>query len=121
MIEIIIWVILPFFDEAITEIVVESQIMFRVRNFFSKLWPGFFGELLKCGYCFSVWPAIILAFFIPTVIFENSFLDYLVKWMFIHRMSNVYHSFISKLSKPQIHVVQKIDNAIDNIVEIKDG
>ena len=44
--------------EAITEIIVDGDIFFKIRNFLARINPWFLGELLKCGYCLSVWVAI---------------------------------------------------------------
>jgi uncharacterized membrane protein len=90
--------------EAITELVVKSELFFPLReylfekgkknSFFNR-----FHSLVDCGYCFSVWMGWFTAFLLFK---ENSFLIHsYVDWIFIglviHRLSNIFHFLIDKL------------------------
>jgi hypothetical protein len=120
--EIIQWVVVIIVTEALVEIVVDSKIMMPLRNWIVKKEPDFFGELIKCGYCFSVWMAIPGAFILPGDIFGNWYFDLFIKWILLHRTSNIFHGIISKIFNRQpYHVVhQKLDVPINNVVEVPD-
>jgi len=96
--------------EAITEIIVDGDIFFKVRNFLARINPWFLGELLKCGYCLSVWVAIPfglaigirytnLSTFYPQGWYNIYYSIVLcVAWLFfIHRISNVVHELFKRL------------------------
>ena len=112
--------------EAMTEIVIDAKIFFGVRNWFAReidcqglifekrllhYIKSFIGKLLGCGYCFSVWVAAPLAFVVPGVIVPIWWADLIIKWLFIHRMSNVWHEGIKRWLEraPWVFVVQKTE------------
>lgn len=77
--------------EAITELVVSSQIFFPIRD-----WLGgtkFIGYMINCGYCFSVWVSLFIAF-AASYIYNINILFFALLWMFIHRMSNIFHNIV---------------------------
>jgi hypothetical protein len=114
------WVALIIAIEALTEIIVDSKIMLPLRNWLTKVNPGFLGELVKCGYCFSVWPSFPAAFILQGDIFGIFILDIFIKWMLLHRLSNVFHGVISRIFNRQpFHLVhQRISNPINNSVDV---
>ncbi len=86
-----------FITEALTELVIKSVFFKYFRTQVSRL-GEWVEELFKCGYCFSVWVAIVIvgvtgcsvpvsAYFI-----FNSFVTVLI----VHRLSNVMHNIIDK-------------------------
>ena len=70
--------------ELIVEIVIKSELFEPIRNIFisRKLKNRFFwfaGNLLSCGYCFSVWIGVFISVLlnitlIPDFIFNNSYI-----------------------------------------------
>ena len=85
--------------EAITEVVVKSEIFMPIRKFifgFSKS-SSFFKwvhSLLDCGYCFSVWAGVLssILLFYKTQPLLNVFIIGIV----LHRFSNILHNLIDK-------------------------
>lgn len=106
------WVLAIFYVMAATELVVESEIFFKVRVFFSKLpvFGNFFTKLLGCGYCTSVWVAFTVGWCLPGSIIQNDtfFLaNVLIRSLALHRMSNLVH----KLYRQEWHfVVHHVDD-----------
>lgn len=85
--------------EAITEIVVKSEIFYPVRRFlFNHSYNSIFHflhSLLDCGYCFSVWAgvfSIVLIFFT-----ENIIINFFILSIVVHRLSNMLHFIIDRL------------------------
>jgi hypothetical protein len=129
--------------EAITELVSSSKIMFPIRDWFSKPIPeddadkitnilvakkrgifkrfgywlrAFIGELLNCGYCTSVWAAGAAAFVVPGRIPGWMLPIFLMKWMVLHRFSNLLHELFQKWFRnaPFSFVFTHIHNNGDN-------
>jgi hypothetical protein len=109
--------------EALTELISSSAIMFPIRDWFSKPIPeddadkttnvlvakkrsvfkrfyywlrAFIGELLNCGYCTSVWVAGAAAFVVPGTIPGWPLPTILMKWLVLHRLSNLLHESFRK-------------------------
>ena len=82
--------------EALTELVVKSEIFKPVRQFVSK-W-NWFRELFNCGYCLSVWMAFGVVFLTQTSypLVGNHWLDLGLMALVVHRASNVLHNVIDK-------------------------
>lgn len=81
--------------EAITEILVSGDIFSTFREYVWKI-NKFFGKLINCGYCLSVWVSASLT--IP--IYYGLELIYLIPLVFaIHRISNIWHELIVKWLK----------------------
>ena len=76
--------------EALTELVVEAEIFERPRNYLKKLHP-LLNELLECGYCVSVWMAIVCLFLFIFWDYTRIFVYLLI----IHRASNFLHDIFS--------------------------
>lgn len=92
--------------EAITEIVVKSEIFNPIRKFIfglgqNNIFFGWLHNLLDCGYCFSVWSSALVTF----LLFRDNFSGYGLNGilvmgilvLFIHRLSNVFHSIMDKV------------------------
>lgn len=56
---LIIWSLLTF---GVTNIVVDSDIMFKVRNVFNRKRLSFIYEMITCPTCFSTWLGFLLSF-----------------------------------------------------------
>ena len=80
--------------EAITQLLTKSEFserflrkpLFKYRKF--KLFQ-FVHDILDCGYCTSVWAAII-----PTIWLLTDHLDVVITLLILHRLSNVLHFLI---------------------------
>jgi hypothetical protein len=96
--------------EAITEVVVQSDLFIKLRNVLFKISPGFLGKLLSCGYCFSVWVSII-GWFMPGTITNIYILDGILRVFLLHRLSNVIHEFFMRWEKrlPLVIVFNKVN------------
>jgi hypothetical protein len=81
--------------EAITEIIVSSELMFSIRDILSRMSPNFMGRLLNCGYCTSVWVSACFALFAPKL-FNIYILDYVISMFVIHRLSNMLHELFKR-------------------------
>ena len=95
--------------EAITEIIVNGDIFQDLRGWISRNSP-FFGMLVSCGYCLSVWTAMLFAGSIPFKIIDVAVFDYVIKLFVLHRLSNVAHEAIIRFlhRMPKQVVVTKI-------------
>ena len=91
------WLMAIIAVESVTEIIVASNIMFGFRSLVNKI-SSFFGELVTCGYCLSVWISASIAFVMPGNICANTLLgiivDFIIKTMVLHRMSNAFHGLV---------------------------
>jgi len=119
---ILIWVMIILCIEAITELIVDADIFFNVRDWLSQK-SNFLGKLLNCGYCVSVWVSFPFALVAPGIIFKYDTLisiiflmDLLVKWMILHRLSNLVHELIVRLLQriPFTFVIHKIEPEDNN-------
>ena len=85
--------------EAATNLVTKSEFsmrfikepLFKLRRF--RIF-NFIHDILDCGYCTSVWSAIVFALFFLT----NSF-DFIILVLVLHRMSNALHFIIDWLDE----------------------
>jgi hypothetical protein len=105
-------------NEAIVELIVESKIFFKPRTIISRVHP-WIASLLSCGYCFSVWPAFFLAFYLsynysyirpefePTSSFY-SIINHFVIWMLIHRLSNAFHGILSRIFERTMYTDEQV-------------
>jgi len=69
--------------EAITEILLHSNLFRRPRKFLARAW--FFREIFSCGWCLSVWVATVVCITIYTGLW------YILLPLLIHRLSNLFH------------------------------
>lgn len=84
------WLLAIVYVEAMTEIIIESDIFFEVRNSLTRR-NNYFGKLFSCGYCMSVWVSASIAWALDGVITGFVLFDFVVKLFVLHRLSNVLH------------------------------
>jgi len=93
--------------EAITEVVVKSELFFPLRKWvFNRKKNKVFEwlhSLLDCGYCFSVWVGwfVTLLLFVPNqnIVFISKYIDWVFIGLFIHRGSNLFHFIVDCFRK----------------------
>ena len=90
--------------EAITEIVVKSELFFPFRAYLFEKGKtneifNWFHSLFDCGYCFSVWVGLFVSFFLfrENNFFIHDYIDWILIGLVIHRLSNVFHFLIDRL------------------------
>lgn len=91
----ITYMLLIVLVEAITEILVDSQIFSKPRELIYTN-SSFFGELVTCGYCTSVWVSAAVAWMAVLSLSPYFMVNYIVTVMVLHRLSNVWHEAIKK-------------------------
>lgn len=112
--------------EATTELLVESKLFAPLRNWVGKraitvepeteptlrlmAWAKLF-ELVTCGYCVSVWVALFYASTLPalwtspldeTVARGTHLINFLVRWLVLHRLSNWLHVVTELVRKGRV-------------------
>ena len=88
---------ISFATEAMVELLVKSKFFEHPRQFLSK-W-SWFKALINCGYCTSVWVAMIFITAAPVCIIPLSrlhFFNVLVTLLVVQRLSNIMHNVIDK-------------------------
>lgn len=117
----LIWACAVIATEAVVNLIVASEIMFNVRDWVAQH-SIFFGKLINCEYCASVWVAAPFAYYLPvghyldTLCAGNLLLWCIVlvaKVAVVHRVSNVVHEWIDRwLTKhrPSLELVQYVVN-----------
>ena len=85
--------------EAITNLLTKSEFSMRFikEPLFNRRHIKFFNfvhDILDCGYCTSVWAAIL-----PTIWFLTDSLDFVITIFILHRLSNVLHFIIDWLDE----------------------
>lgn len=95
----IFFVMSIIFVEAATELICKSMFFSSTREFLARRLQ-FFRELLGCGYCTSVWVAILPAFFLSLWFTGGLFLKtaptFILFMVVLHRLSNKFHDFGDK-------------------------
>ena len=91
----IAWILSIIAVEAVTEIIVQSNIFSRLRNALAKV-SNFLGEWITCGYCLSIWISASVAWFLPGDVTHIVIIDYLIRIFVLHRISNVLHELLSR-------------------------
>ena len=85
--------------ESITELVIKSFILNKVKSFLMSK-SVFLEYLLSCGYCFSYWVTllvlILLSCFNHLPIILDSLLNYFFIFFIIQRGSNIIHGSIDR-------------------------
>ena len=94
MYNILVFLLLVVFVEGATELLCKSMILKRVREVISSVHP-FFDELLKCGYCTSVWVSALAALFFTWEV-GGGFVLFVLFMVCLHRLSNYLHNFNDK-------------------------
>jgi hypothetical protein len=101
--------------EAFTEIIVNGDIFQDLRGWISRKSP-FYGMLVTCGYCLSVWTSMLFAGSIPFKIVPYVVFDYIIKLLVLHRLSNVVHELIIRL----LNRIPK-QSVVTNITRFENG
>ena len=88
---------LVILTEAITELVIKSEIFEPLRNRI-KVVGSWFEKLFSCGYCFSVWSAFTVVFIaqISYPLTGYILLDLSLTALIVHRLSNILHNIVDK-------------------------
>jgi len=86
--------------EALTNLLTKSEfsIRFIKEPLFKRRQVKFFNfvhDILDCGYCTSVWMAVIFALFF----LANNTLNFIIVILVIHRLSNILHFIIDWLDE----------------------
>lgn len=87
--------ILVLLVEATTQLAVKASVFYKIRKFIESK-SEFFGELVTCGYCFSVWASLFwnLVFLVTSnyiYLVESKLLSFLIFVILTHRLSNYLH------------------------------
>lgn len=108
-------IILAIVVEAVTEIIVDSELFSPLKQGFkSYIYPVdhppkndirqsllvFVDKLISCGYCTSVWIAAFFSFFAPVLM--ESWANWLITTFLLHRMSNSIHVIYELLKKGRV-------------------
>lgn len=96
MVFLLFLVLAIFFVEAGTELLVKSQIFTKLRG-----WLGsqgtFIKEMISCGYCTSVWVAVLPALFLSNLqSWVNPVMFFPLGLLFLHRAANFLHNINDK-------------------------
>lgn len=78
--------------EAMTELAVKSELFLPFRKFLfeSEFWLfKFIHKIFDCGYCFSVWAAMLSVILICNI---NIFTIHIMAVLVIHRLANFLHN-----------------------------
>ena len=86
--------------ELSVELVIKSEIFRPVREKVFFILGDWFKKLFTCGYCFSVWAAFGVVFLTNTSypLTGNSYVDLALCALVVHRLSNVLHNVIDKVT-----------------------
>lgn len=116
------WLFLVVCTEAVTELLVDSDIFSPVREFINKrgfanpaapivaksqFW-SFLARMLKCGYCTSFWAALPFSIFTPWLLLTNRdyylmwFVNYAISVFILHRGSNWLHVVYMLIKKGRV-------------------
>ena len=85
--------------EAITEIIVKSNLFIPIRKYFferrnNKL-SNWIHDLLDCGYCTSVWIGWFTAIlFLDYINIVDGYVEWFFLGLVVHRLSNVLHDIL---------------------------
>lgn len=89
--------------EAITEIVVKSELFLPLRSKIFELGKNnkFFKwlhSLIDCGYCFSVWVGVFTSIFLLNGLhIIHKYVDWFLLGIIIHRLSNLFHNIMDRI------------------------
>lgn len=87
--------------EAATNLLTKSEFSIRTIKKFLFKWRHietckFFHDLLDCGYCTSVWVAVLAAYWYLERI---NYVDWIAFTLIIHRLSNLLHFYTDVLDE----------------------
>lgn len=89
--------------EAITEILVKSEVFSPIRRRLFSLRGkssgyAWFSDLIECGYCSSVWVGCAMSWLLISDFgLVNIYIDWFLLGLVVHRCSNVVHFCIDRL------------------------
>lgn len=83
-----------------------------ITDFSWSLFVRLMHKLLTCGYCTSVWVSFSIAVFLTGAISGWPLIDLLIRWMVVHRLSNIVHDVIEKHRRG---MVNSIDLTVSNL------
>lgn len=102
--------------EAITQLLTKSEFSTRfikkpLFNMRGNKFFGFIHDVLDCGYCTSVWAAILPAIWFFTDPGGPKFLDVIIYILVLHRLSNMLHFLIDWLDekRPRVFNLEEIE------------
>jgi len=83
--------------ELLTELIIKSEIAKPARDFI-KARGTWLDTLFSCGYCFSVWAAFGVVFFLGATydLTGWNWVDLSITALLVHRLSNYLHNFNDK-------------------------
>lgn len=96
-------IIAVIITEAITEIVVKSELFLPVKSKIFELGNNnrFFKwlhSLIDCGYCFSVWAGLFTSLLMLNDFnIVNKYVDWFLLGIVVHRLSNLFHNIMDRL------------------------
>jgi hypothetical protein len=96
-------IIAVLITEAITEIVVKSELFLPVKSKIFELGKNnkFFERihyLLDCGYCFSVWAGMFTSLLLLNDFsVVNKYIDWFLLGIVVHRLSNLFHNIMDRI------------------------
>lgn len=120
--QIISVIIAVICTEAITQLIVHSEIFRPLRNLAENA-GDFTGNLVNCGYCVSVWAAIPCAFFMAPLAFPSEYwqLNWFIWMLVIHRLSNFLDDFADRYLSNPIIEENPFSEADEHFGIIRDG
>ena len=83
--------------EAITELIVHSDIMSPIRELADN-YNDFASKLVNCGYCCSIWAAAFCAYFMAPLLLptQTAFVNFVIWTLTFHRLSKFLDDFVDK-------------------------
>ena len=103
---IIKYIILIIFIESVTEVLSKSLLFEPVREWFFNRRKNylfkFTHNVLDCGYCLSVWVALLTSLLFNEIILCSYLIDWFIVGIVLHRLSNVTHNIIDRTRKDLI-------------------
>ena len=122
--KVIPWIFALIYVEAVTEILVDSEIFLKLRNWLAKK-SDFINSLIGCGYCMSVWVSFSICWAVPGTIVgrmipDNTYVflaDCFIKAMVLHRLSNLIHEGMKRWMDRYPWVIS-ISRTVDNDSEV---
>jgi len=96
-------IIASIITEAITEIVVKSELFIPVKSKLFELGKNnrFFERihyLVDCGYCFSVWVGMFMSILmLNNINVVNQYVDWFLLGIVVHRLSNLFHNIMDRI------------------------
>lgn len=109
------WFLAIIAVEALTELWLTSSIMEPFRDAVGQM-DGRISELSHCGQCVSVWASILLlGAFLPGTIIGFFLVDWAIKVLALHRLSNLFHElayrWINRMPLIMTHTLKETLNA----------